>query len=166
MAHVSLLDHALPDTSGNVFAESYAVKATNDTFPAEVWIFNDSGADMLLHCRVRIPDDYSSSPVIKFEWTSTATSGNVIWGVAYLGVGGDDSESMDQAAAAEKKEVTNAAPSAAHERKLPSAAALTAGNFVAGETLQVIISREGADALDTMAAAAILFDVYLEYTAA
>ena len=166
MAHVSLLDHALPDTSGDVFSESYAVKATNDFWPFEVWIFNDSGADMTLTCRIRIPDDYSSSPVLKIEWTSTATTNNVRWGIAYRGIGGDDSESMDQLTAIEKVEVTDTAPSAVHERLLVSLAAVTAGNFVAGETLEVKISREGADAADTMAAAAILFDAYLEYTAA
>lgn len=166
MAHVSLLDHALPDTSGNVFFESYAVKATNDFWPFEVCIFNDSGADNFLACQIRIPDDYSSAPVLKIKWTSTATSGNVRWAIAYRGIGGDDAESMDQATAIEKVEVTDAAPSAAHERNLVAMAAVTSGNFVAGETLEIRISREGLDAADTMAAAAILFDAYLEYTAA
>jgi len=42
---------------------------------------------------------------------------------------------------------------------------LTSGNLAAGDTVQFIFSREGADAGggDTMAAAMRLFDLYFQY---
>lgn len=167
MVHVSMLNHVLPDSSGDVFPENYGVKATNDFWLSSVWVFNDTSTDLKIHGRFRIPADYSSSPAFNIEWTSTATSGNVRWGISYRGIGGDDSESMDQATAVESVEVTDAAPSAAHERNLVAVGSPTSGNFTAGETVEFLIYREGTDTTnDTMAAAAILFDVYFDYTAA
>jgi len=164
MAHVSILDHCIPDASGNVFFESYGVKDTNDIFPAEVLVFNDSARDDQAFAHIRIPDDYSSGAEFSIVWTSTATTGNVRWAVAYFVVSGNDVQSFDTTATQEKLEVTDAAPSAAHERLRAQTTSPAGANFVAGDNLLIILSREGADAADTMAAAAIVFDAYLEYT--
>ena len=54
------------------------------------------------------------------------------------------------------------APSATDER-MEFTIALTDGNFAAGDTVQFIFSREGADAGDGIAAAVRVFALYFEY---
>lgn len=151
-----------PDTSGNVFSEPYSIKATNDIFPFNVLIFNDTSTRLGAYGTFHVPQNYVGTPKIYPVWSSTAITGNVVWDVDYRAVGGDDAESMDQATAQEALTVTDAAPSAAHERNTPSVS-LTAANLAAGDTVEFGVFRDGADAADTMAAAAILFGVLVEY---
>jgi hypothetical protein len=159
----SILGHAtLPDTSGNVFWEPYSVKATNDQWRHGVWIFNDTATRLLLYGQFVVPQNYVGSAKVYPVWTSTATTGNVVWDFDYRTVGGDDTTSLDQAGTEEALTVTDAAPTAAHRRLTPSMTP-TAGNFSAGETVEFLLARDGANASDTMAAAVILFDLLFEY---
>lgn len=153
-----------PDASGDVFFEPATVKATNDFFQELVLVFNDSGADDEIFGRFTVPQNYVDTANLVIIWTSTATSGDVEWGFAYRAVGGNDTESLDQSSAQESLLSGNndTAPSATDER-MEYSIALTDGNFAAGDTVQYIFSREGADAGDTMAAAARVFALYFEY---
>jgi hypothetical protein len=162
---ISLLSGAIPDNSGNVFIEPYTVKATNDVWGGLVTIFNDTATRLGLRGFVSVPKNYNSGGTTKIVvvWTSTATSGNVVWDADYRAVTGDDSESLDQTSNQESVTVTDAAPGAAN-RRLEALMTLTAGNLAAGDTLEWELFRDGANGSDTMAAAAILFDVLLEYT--
>ena len=164
MPHVSMLGHARPDTSGNVFRESYGVKATNDFFDGEVWVYDDTSTDLIVHGRFVVPSDWSSGATFKIYWTSTVTSGNVRWQVGYRAIAAG--ESMDQATAVETEEVTDAAPGTAHLLQVVDVGSPTDGNFAAGDVVEVRIVREGSDTTnDTMSGAAILFDARFEYTA-
>lgn len=154
----------VPDTSGDVFFEPATVKATNDFFQGMVLVFNDSGADDELFGRFQVPQNYVGTANLVIVWTTTATSGDVEWGVAYRAVGGNDTESLDQATAQESLLSGNndTAPSATNER-MEYSISLTDGNFSAGDTVQFIFSREGADAGDTLAAAVRVYELFFEY---
>lgn len=152
----------VPDTSGNVFWEGYDVKATNDVWDNLVVIFNDTATDLFLYGQFTVPQNYVGSSVVIPVWTSTATTGNVVWGFEYRAIGGDDTTSLDQAGSVQDVTVTDAAPTAANRRLTPSISP-TAGNFAAGNTVTFRLSRDGTSGSDTMAAAAILFDAIFQY---
>ena len=152
----------LPDTSGNVFFEPYSIKATNDIFKHGVWIFNDTATKLQIFGTCDIPKEYVGTASIIIVWTSTATTGNVVWDFDYRAVGGNDTESLDQATFQESVTVTDAAPTAANNR-LEVSVNLTSANLAADDTFEFAIGRDGADAADTMAAAAILVDVFLQF---
>lgn len=153
-----------PDASGDVFFEPASVKGTNDFFDAMVLVFNDSGNDDECYGRFHVPQNYVGTAKLVIVWTTTATSGDVEFGFAYRAVGGNDSESLDQATAQESLLSGNndTAPSATDER-MEYSISLTSGNFAAGDTVQFIFSREGADAGDTIAAAVRIYDLFFEY---
>ena len=153
----------VPDGSGNVFFEPYDVKATNDVWKRLVVIFNDTAARIGLRGGFTVPKNYVGNAKIIVVWTATATSGDVEWDFDYRAVGGDDTESLDQSGVQESVNLNDTAPSAAHER-MEAALALTAANLAADDEVEFELFRDGTDAGDTMAAAAIVFAVLFEYT--
>ena len=154
--------NTLPGSSGNVFFEPYTIKATNDTWKHAVVIFNDTATRIGLYGAFDVPQNYSGSAKIIVHWTSTATSGDVEWDFDYRAIGGDDTESLDQATAQESVNQNDTAPSAVNER-MTASLTLTAGNFAAGDTVEFGIFRDGTDGGDTMSAAAIVHQVLFEY---
>lgn len=141
---------------------------TNDFFDHLVLGFGDIGdataptAAIVAHGLFRVPDNYVGSPGFLIEWTTTKNTGNVVWDVDLRAVGGDDLESMDQATAQESLSVTDAAGSAAHE-KMQATVSATAGNFAAGDLVEVILRRDGTDASDTLAGCAMLEELFFTY---
>ena len=153
-----------PDSSGDVYFEPQDIIGSNGFFKADVLIFLDSGNDDELFGRFEVPKGYVNTANLVIVWTSTATTNDVEWGIAYRAVGGNDAESLDQTTAQESLLSGNndVAPSAANER-MEFTVALTDGNFVAGDTVQFIFSREGADAGDSIAAIVRVFGLFFEY---
>src|SRR3990167_1779714 len=160
---ISLLGaNLLPDSSGLVWFEPYTIKATNDVWKHVVWVFKDNTVKMSLFGTCEIPSNYVGSAKVYAVWSTPTTTGNVVWDFDYRAVGGDDLESLDQAGYQESLTVTDAAPSAANERNVPSVT-LTATNLAAGDTLEWQFSRDCADASDTLAADVMLVDLILEF---
>lgn len=160
---IPILAGAVPDTSGNVFVEKYDVKATNDVWRHLNYIFNDTATRLLVYGTFDIPKNYVGTPKLIIVWTATAITGNVVWDFDYRAVGGDNVESLDQTGTQEAVTVTDAAPGAAH-RRLEVSIALTAANFAIDDTVEFLFGRDGVAAGDTMAAAAILFQLLFEYS--
>lgn len=154
--------HTLPDTSGSVFFEPFPVKASNDRWKLGCWIFNDTSTRLELYSGFTVPKNYVGTAKVIIVWTTSATTGNAVWDFDYRAVGGNDAESLDQTTQDETVTVTDAAPGAAY-RRLETSITLTAGNFAADDTVEYLIARDGADGSETLAAAAILWDVYFEY---
>ena len=150
----------VPDNSGNVFFEPYSIKATNGNWPGLVAIFNDSGTRIGLHGRFKIPAAYVGTAKIIVSWTSTATSGDTEWDFDYRAVA--IGESLDQATPQESVNQEDTAPGST-DLFGEAALVLTSGNFAAGDIVEFTIWRDGTDGGDTMAAAAILFDLEFEY---
>ena len=159
---VSIFGLSSPDSSGNVFYEPYSIKATNDFWKHQIVVFNDSSTDDYLSGSFGVPKNYVGSAKWVIVWTSTATSGNAVWEQGYRTVAGDDANSLDQATAEETQTVTDAAPGAAN-RRLEVSITPTSANFAADETVEFKFGRKGTSGSDTMAAAAMLFDLFFEY---
>lgn len=152
----------VPDASGEVFFEPYNIKATNDVWKRIIGIFNDSATRNGLHGGFVVPKNYVGSPNIVVVWTATATAGAVEFDFDYRAVGGNDTESLDQAGTQESVNVSDNAPTAIH-RRLEALLALTAGNLAIDDEVEFALFRDGTDAGDTMAAAALIFQVLFEY---
>lgn len=155
--------NTVPDTSGSCFLASYDVLATNDQWDHLVFTFNDSGSKIGFFGAFRVPNTFAASPTIVPIWTSTATSGSVVWQLDYRTVGGDDTTSLDQTGTEETASALDAAPTAAN-RRLTASIAPTAANFAAGETVEFFFNRRCDHASDTMAAAATLHGLYFNYS--
>ena len=153
----------VPDSSGDVFLEPISIKLTASPWEYLVVIFNDSGTRIGLHFSFDVPQDYVGAAKFIVVWTSTAIAGGVPWDVDYRAVGGNDTESLDQAGTQETVTVTDAAPSVTEER-LEAIITPTAGNFVAGDSVQGTLFRDGVEAADDMAAAAVLQNLLFEYS--
>jgi hypothetical protein len=152
----------IPDTSGNVFFEPYDVKATNDVWDYLVAVFNDTATRIGLHGSFDVPQNFVGSAKIIIHWTTTATSGDGEFDFDYRAIGGDDTESLDQAGTQESVNQNDTAPSAANER-MTASLTLTSSNFAAGDTVQFTLFRDGTDAGDTIAAAITVHEVLFEY---
>lgn len=153
-----------PDASGNVWVEPLDVAATNDVWKHLVWKFSNSGSARIgLRGLFVVPKNYVAGSALVLHWSSTATSGNVVWDFDYRSVAGDDSASLDQTTNTQSVTGTDAAPGAAW-RRLQLSISLTAGNFAADSTVQFELFRDKSDAADTMAASAYLFGLFFEYT--
>lgn len=149
-----------PDDSGNMFFEPYAVKATNDVWRRLVAIFNEDAAAVLMYGGFTVPKNYIDNAKIVIYWTSIANSGDVEWDFAYRAVAaGQDLDDTAQ----EGVNQEDTAPANAHDLVITELA-LTSGNFAVDDEVEFILSRDGSDAGDTMAAAAIVFAVMFEYT--
>lgn len=151
-----------PDTSGDVFPALSSAYDTNDRFPHEIWAFRDTSTKVSLTGKFTIPKDFVGSPKIILVWTSTVTTGNVVWDVEYAPIGGNDAESFDPSADTETDTVTDAAPGAA-SRRLETSVDWTAGNLAVDDDVLVKVSRDGADAADTLAGVAQLRGIFFEY---
>jgi hypothetical protein len=151
------------NATGDVFYESYSVKATNDAWDYPVLIFNDTATRNGAVGKIEVPPNYVGTAALIVVWTATATTGDVEWDFDYRAVGGNDIESLDQAGTQESVNANDTAPSAVNER-MEISISLTSANLAAGDTLQYELFRDGVDAGDTMAAAAIVHGVYLSYS--
>ncbi len=154
--------NTVPDGSGDVFLEPYTVKATNDNWGHMVTVFNDTAARDGLRGLFHVPQDYVDTANLVIVWTTTATSGDVEWDFDYRAVGGNDSESLDQATAQESVNGNDTAPSATDER-MEFSIALTDGNFAVGDTVEFEFFRDGTDGGDGISAAVLLFELFFEY---
>ena len=160
---VPILGHATnPDPGDTVFFEPYTINATNDVWAPLVAIFPDDSTRTGLHGVFAVPQNYNDGADVVIVWTSTATAGDVEWDFDYRAVGGNDSESLDQAGTQESVNSNDTAPGTAHYR-LVFTIALTDGNLAAGDTVEWALFRDGTDGGDTMAADAMLFELFFEY---
>lgn len=155
---------AQPVTAG-VYAANLDEFATNDRWPHPVFAFTDTGTDLKLVGTCDIPGNYSSTPVLKVKWSSSVTTGNVVWDFSYrtINLESEGTESLDQTTQDETVSVTDAAPGTTlHE--LEASVALTAGNFGKRRTVQWELVRKGTSGSDTMAGTAFTRGPVLDYT--
>src|SRR3990167_6658552 len=167
---ISLFQGVMLDATGDAFIEPYSILATNDLFRHAILRLgaNNAAAPTVksgFYGRVHIPDDYNGGTVtLDIFWTSTLTTGDVVFDFDYRAIGGNDTESLDQTTYQESLTGTDTAPSAANERQKITLT-ITAANLAADDTLEFFFGRDGADAADTLAGSALVHEVILKYTA-
>jgi hypothetical protein len=108
---------------------------------------------------VRVPQNYASGAKIILSWVCNATTGVLRSIVSTTVIA--DGESEDTAYTAETA-VDTTVPGTAKFRKDVSFTLTTVP--VAGDTLNVKVTRNGANAADTLAVTAMLWECVFEYT--
>jgi hypothetical protein len=157
-----ILGHAgLPDTSGDVFQEPFAIKLTNDQYAQLIWIFQDSNSVASLGGNFQVPQNYIDTANLVVVWTSTATSGTCTWDFDYRAIGGNDTETLDPSSDQQNATGTDTAPTTTGLKRMEFTIALTDGNFAIGDTVQFHLSRDSVT--DSMAADAVLVAAFFEY---
>jgi hypothetical protein len=161
---MSIWPGAMPDSTGRARLVPYNVIATNDLFQHLVGVCDDPAAAQAhgFYGAFTVPKSYVGSPAIKVVWTTSAITGNAKLDFDYRAVGGDDLESLDQTTFQEALTVTDAAPSAAHER-MEASMAITAANVAIDDLLTWYLTREDGTGVDTIAAAVTIHDVVFEW---
>jgi len=149
-----------PDASGDVFFEPFSVKATAAVFDPMVLIFNDSGNEDDFHGSFVVPENYVGSANFYMKWVSTATTGEFRVEFLYRAIA--DTEDGDPATAQETVTSDETVDGTALDINTTTMA-LTDGNFAAGDVVQFILRRDGADVADDMGAAAIILAAMFQY---
>lgn len=154
----------VPDpTNGLVFPEPYDVKATNGKWKHLTWVFEDGSTKDGLRFFFPVPSTYVNGAKFILVWTSIVITNDVEWDIDYRAVGGNDSESFDQATAQQSLNVADTAPGAIN-RRMETILTPTAGNFLADDSVEIEVFRDKVDAGDTLVGAALLKDVLFEFS--
>jgi hypothetical protein len=154
---------SLPDPGGEVFFEPFSIKAVNDQWNRLVLILTDTVTRKGIDGGFAVPKNYVGTANVVIVWTANAIAGDVEWDFDYRAVGGNDTESLDQAGTQESVNGNDTAPGAAF-RRMELSIALTDGNFSVDDEVTYTFFRDGSDAGDTMAAPALVFDIFFEYS--
>lgn len=157
-----LAGNILPDASGEVYQTAYANEDTGAVINPLVLAFDDPTGRRGIHGLFKVPGDYGSAPVLRIVWTANATSGDVVWDWTVLPRSG--TEDMGAAAARDTETATATKSSTAFARQ-ETTITLTAGDYAADDDVLFVLSRDGAGG-DTMAAKAVVFAAYFDYTPA
>lgn len=152
-----------PDATGNTFPQRLSADATNGLFKHLVLAFADTATQIGFDGAFPIPQNYVGSSAVIPIWSATSTTGNVVWEIGYRPIGGDDTESLDQATYIRTASVTDAAPTASFNRLTPTISP-TSADFAAGKTVQYFFSRNQVSGVDTMVGRAYLADLIFSYS--
>jgi hypothetical protein len=128
------------------------------------WIFGSNNASaptvrIGIGGLFRLPVNYVQTPVLLIDWSATLTSGDVVWDFDYLAVA--TGESIDQTAV-EALTVTSTAPGATDQIR-QATLTLNGALLSAGDLIAWALYRDGVDAADTMAGAAQLHHLGLQF---
>jgi hypothetical protein len=104
----------------------------------------------------RLPDDWTGIISAKIMWSTTATSGNMKWNLATSFTDTANANDPDDNSFNTADTVTQAAPTNASDEVEASIASLTTTGAVAGGICNIKVSRNSADAADTVAASVFL----------
>lgn len=109
-----------------------------------------------------VPKNFVGTAKLAVVWSTTATSGDVVWDWDYRAVGGDSAESLDPSTDQESVTGTDTASGTARQRQ-ELLISLTSANFAVDDEVLFNFFRDAADAADTLAATAYLMSLFFEY---
>lgn len=142
-------------------ADAVTVETTTNKINYKVLDF-DKATEEHAFCNWPMPISWDGGTLlVKFEWTSTAATGDVVWGVEGRAFANDDA--ADQAVGTAQT-VTDTITAAADFDFTAETSALTlAGTPAGGQSVYLQVFRKAADAADTLDADARLKSVIIRY---
>jgi hypothetical protein len=153
----------LPDTTGNVYFEPVAVNLqSNDRYPGLCAVFADTSTRLKLGVGFVVPQNYVGTAKIGLIWAVTVTSGKVVWEFDYTAIA--NGETSDPSADQESTTSTGTTVNGTARILTVTEISLTSANLVAGDWVEGVIVRDGADTTnDTAAGSAYLLGAYFSY---
>jgi hypothetical protein len=134
---------------------AWILKASSDEpdYQIPVLDFDPGATNEHMSWQFAMPDNYDGGGItVRIYWSSGATSGNVKWDGAFTSYS-DDADDTDSKAYATVQSTTQATASAAGEIQYTDIAFTDGGqidNLAAGELGHFRLTRDSADAADTM----------------
>ncbi len=154
-----------PDDSGEVWFEPFSIESSNGLYDHLVMVFDDPSGRRMCYGSFEVPQDFAGSGKIVVVYTSPTTVGNRFrFELEVSGVGGSDTESLDQLAAVVAAAVNAGPPSAAFERM---EATMAISSVAAGDSVLFGLARDGAESSpndDDVADKALVLAVLFEYS--
>jgi hypothetical protein len=146
----------IPRTTGGCGVDSREIGATNRANVDELLF--DTATEEFAQALVVMPSNYNNSTLTaRFYWTATSGSGGVAWGLGGRAYGDDDA--LDQASGT-RQVVTDTFITANDVHVTSATSAITIdGTPAANKAINYQISREVANASDTLAVDARLLGV-------
>lgn len=127
--------------------------------------FDGAGATIeSCHFNFRVPIDYASGGTLKLTWIANAVAGSVKWQAQVSAVTPGDVDTPIEHAFAAAASVTTAANATEANRDTESAITLTMDGAAAGDTVDLVVFRDPADAADTCTVDARIRAAVFEYT--
>ena len=157
-----------PDDSGDSYFEPYDILATNDIVRRMILrMGRNNAAEPSVKSGVYgsfvVPRNYlqTPDPVVIVDWTSTVSSGNVVFQFEFAIAAGDDA-GLDPAGWSSVYRVTQNV-GGANWRKT-AGIAISPGNWFSVDTLvNFYFTRLGTDAADNKPGSALVFDLAFQY---
>jgi hypothetical protein len=118
--------------------------------------FADGASDLSVQRTIALPADWTGQVDVKFVWFGSATTGNVVWGVA-TGCAGDGA--LDDPTFNNYNEVTDGAKGTANQLNDAAITNITTSGCSAGKLLHIKIARRLSQSADTMASTARLIGI-------
>ena len=153
------------DTTGRAYFAPYDNYATNLLFKHHVLVLENPSSNIHgVYGQFQVPEDYVDTAVMRVLWTTQVTTGTVVFFFNYRAVGGNDTESLDQATFQEQIDIQDVAPSAIDERMNVSGS-VTDSNFAAGDSVGFFFGRDGVVGVpdDDLADAVQVVELIFEY---
>jgi hypothetical protein len=160
---MDLTDALVPDPTNTAapYWQPSSILDANDLHDGiPVLVFPDGSTKIGASCRFKVPQNYVGTPVFVVRWKTAATTGDVVWDVDYNAIAVN--EPGDPSAYTESLTATDSADATARDLNDASMSA-TAGNFAAGDTVFVTVSRDLANGSDTLADEAELVEFVFQY---
>lgn len=162
MATIDILGDVHP-ADGNTSRVPYSLINTGTTQDLPVWYFAN-GATGTIKGAFSIPDNWVGSSVLKIQWTSETTSGNVRWEFKHrsMAVGSNLLDTSTTPTEITQTVDTSSKPTSASNLEVDTIT-LTETDYTAGDLVYFEFSRLGGHANDTKADGASLVRLQFEY---
>ena len=129
----------------------------------------DPSTDEHLQFSFRMPQDYSSGPVLKLLWKANAVTNAVVWGARLSAITADDADTPNEHAfATANYQATNVNTTEARRLTATSITLTNADSVAANDLviLQIFRDADGTGGTDSCTVDAELVGITLEYTTA
>jgi hypothetical protein len=157
----------LPDGTASNLAPGMAVTKSSASAPGvyTLKLLYDATSEEWCVFQFRMPDDYSSAPVAKLQWSAaSATSGAVVWDVRVSATTPADATDIDAQDFAAANAATTTVPGTAGYLAETSITLTNADSLAAGDFVVLRVARAAADGADTATGDAELLSIGLSYT--
>lgn len=156
----------LPVTGANVTSDFLTTGCALDPTDSGGKLLFDDTADESCLWTFRLPQNYSSAPVLKVQYAMvTATSGNIILNADIMAISDGDSADSDSASFdTVNASATTAVPATAGYLDEISITLTNADSMVANDLVHIRLTRDADNASDTASGDCEVLAVSLEYT--
>jgi len=126
--------------------------------------FRDGQQDACETPAFRMPDEFASAPVFKWDWYTSGTTNVCRWAIAIVALSETDADTIEDKDSDADNVLDASADETAKELCQESCALANANEVAGGDLVKLIVKRIGGHENDTLAAPAYFLGGILYYT--